>query len=197
MEAACWTATLRVSERLLAIPGVRRIALHPTVVDAANFDDRRTLLDLLYCSLLPRFVIGIERPVSFYAVDFNGVVAAGALVILAIGVVDGASLAGYSHNLRLVSRAFKIRIGILQLGLLTSLIFGVLVYFQVRWRAAIARVKFFFFVASRGIVLILGLGGIMVVLQARLWLTGTLSVRRLYRAHVVVPRLHVRELRQE
>ena len=148
MEAACWTATLRVSERLIAIPSVRRIALHPSIIDAANFDYRWTLLDLLDSPLLSRLVVGVQRPISLYTGDFNRIIAPSALMVLTVRVVDGTSLAGYSHDLRLVSRTFEIRIGILQLCFLASLIFGILVYFEVRWGAAITRVEFFFLVAS-------------------------------------------------
>ena len=148
MDTASWTATLRISERLIAISCIRWIALHASIIDAANFDNRWTLFDLLYRSLLSWLVVGIERPVSFYTVDFNGIVASGALMVLTIRVVNGTSLAGYSHDLRLVSRTFEIRIGILQLCFLASLIFGILVYFEVRWGAAITRVEFFFLVAS-------------------------------------------------
>ena len=122
--------------------------MHPSIIDASDFYNRWTLFDLLHRALLSWLMVWIKRPVSFYAVDFNGIVASGALVVLAIRVVDGTSLAGYSHDLRLISSTFKIRIGILQLCFLTSLILGILVYFQMRWRAAITRVEFFFFVAS-------------------------------------------------
>jgi len=122
--------------------------LHPSIIDAPDFYNRWTLFDLLHRALLSWLMVWIKRPVSFYAVDFNGIVASGALVVLTIRVVDGTSLAGYSHDLRLISCAFKIRIGILQLCFLTSLILGILVYFQMRWRAAITRVEFFFFIAS-------------------------------------------------
>ena len=93
-------------------------------------------------------MVRIKRPVSFYTVDFNGIVASGALVVVAIRVVDGTSLAGYSHDLWLVSRTFEIRIGVLQLCFLTSLIFGILVYFEMRRGAAITRVEFFFLIAT-------------------------------------------------
>ena len=122
--------------------------MHPSIIDTTDFDNRWTLFDLLHRALLSRLMVGIKRPVSFYALDFNGIVTSGALVVLAIRVVDGASLAGYSHDLRLVSRTFEIRIGILQLCFLTSLVFGILVYFEMRWGAPIARVEFFFLIAS-------------------------------------------------
>jgi hypothetical protein len=128
--------------------------LHSSVIYATDFNNWWTLLHLFHRSFFSRFVIWVQRSISFYTVDFYWIIKSCSLIIFSIWIVYiivyWSSLTCDSHDLSLIPWTFKIRIGILlKFGFLASLIFQDFVLLEMRRRTTFIRIKFLFLVTPR------------------------------------------------
>jgi hypothetical protein len=101
------TATLGISEGLIAVASVGWIALQP-IVHATYLNNGWRLLELHDGTFLSWLVIRINRAISFNAVDFNRIVAASSFDVFTLRVVYWTTLTGNSHYLWLIASAFQI-----------------------------------------------------------------------------------------
>lgn len=128
--------------------------MHSPIINTSDFNNWWTLFHLFQCSFFSGFMIGIQRSISFYTINFNWIIEPCSFIIFSVWIIDiviyRTTLTRNSHDLCLISWSFEVWVYILlKFWLLTSLIFQDFVLFEVWRRSAFIRIKFFFLVTPR------------------------------------------------
>lgn len=128
--------------------------MHSPIVNTSDFNNWWTLFHLFQGSFFSRFMIGIQRSISFYTINFYWIIEPCSFIVFSVWIIDivvyRSSLTRNTHDLCLISWSFEVWVCILlKFWLLTSLIFQDFVLFEVWRRSAFIRIKFLFLVTPR------------------------------------------------